>query len=74
MFDDGRLARCHAVAGGVVPSHHQRERYCRTDQPDRCPTFDEYVRAGQLTEDRYYSIWIQPAAREEAAPGNACTS
>ena len=72
------------VGGGVVPSHHERERYCRTDQPDRCPTFDEYVRAGQLTEERYYTIWIAPAlpapvkksppaAEERGAAGMACT-
>jgi len=84
LFDDGRNARCHAVAGGVVPSLHERERYCRTDLPDQCPTLIEYARAGQLTEERYYSIWIAPVspplavrptapAEELASAGIACT-
>ena len=37
FFDDGRLARCTRGGGSPIPSHHERERYCRTDDSRRVP-------------------------------------
>jgi hypothetical protein len=62
LFDDGRLARCTAVAGLLIPSHHERERYCRTDGSRDCPTFKLYqLRRAPLPQDVYYSLWVAPA-------------
>jgi hypothetical protein len=70
LFDDGRLARCTAVAGLLIPSHHERERYCRTDGSSDCPTFRLYqLRRAPLPQDVYYSLWVAPApAAAEGLP------
>ena len=65
FFDDGRLARCTAVSGLLIPSHHERERYCRTDGSDGCPTFKLYqLRRAPLPQDAYYALWVAPVASE----------
>ena len=62
FFDDGRLARCTAVDGLLIPSHHERERYCRTDESAACPTFKLYqVSRGPIGQDAYYAQWLPPA-------------
>jgi hypothetical protein len=62
FFDDARLARCTAVAGLLVPTHHERERYCRTDGEEACPTYRLYqLRGGPLSQDAYYALWLPPA-------------
>jgi hypothetical protein len=62
LFDDGRLARCNAVAGLLIPSHHERERYCRSDENRTCPTYRLYqVRGTPLPQDVYYALWVAPA-------------
>jgi hypothetical protein len=61
FFDDGRLARCNAVSGLLIPSHHERERYCRTDESAACPTYRLYqLRGGPLPQDAYYALWVPP--------------
>jgi hypothetical protein len=62
LFDDGRLARCGAVEGLLIPSHHERERYCRTDGSSECPTFKLYqLRRAPVPQAAYYAQWIPPA-------------
>jgi hypothetical protein len=59
-FEDGRRARCSAVAGTLIPSHHEREQYCRTADPSGCPTrrlFDR-LRVGPLPQEAYYALWV----------------
>jgi hypothetical protein len=68
-FEDGRLARCRAVAGTLIPSHYERETYCRSDGSGNCPTFRLYqLRRAPLPQDLYYSLWIPPAPQPEAPP------
>lgn len=62
LFDDGRLARCGAVEGLLIPSHHERERYCRTDGSAACPTRKLYqLSRGPVPQSVYYAQWIPPA-------------
>lgn len=69
FFDDGRLARCAAVKGLLIPSHHERERYCRTDGSAGCPTYKLYqLRGGPLPQDAYYALWVPPAPGAPAPP------
>jgi hypothetical protein len=64
FFEDGRLCRCAAVRGLLVPSHHERERFCLSDEPSRCPTFRaRALRDGPLPEEVYYALWL-PLADE----------
>ena len=73
FFDDGRLARCSAVDGLCIPSHHERERYCRTDGSAACPTYRLYeISRTPIPQDAYYAQWLPPAptrrgSDEEAA-------
>lgn len=69
-FDDGRLPRCTAVAGLLIPTLHERERYCRTDGGSECPTYKLYqLRGAPLPQDAYYALWVAPAPqRGEPAP------
>lgn len=74
FFDDGKLARCTAVDGLLIPSHHEREHYCRTDGNATCPTFKLYqLRRAPVSQDAYYALWIpapptQRASDEPTAP------
>jgi hypothetical protein len=62
FFDDGRLARCTAVDGLLIPSHHEREHYCRTDGSEACPTFKLYqLRGRSVPQEAYYALWVPPA-------------
>ena len=68
LFDDGRLARCGAVEGLLIPSHHERERYCRTDGSAACPTFQLYqLRRAPVPQSIYYAQWIPPAPAARVA-------
>lgn len=61
FFDDGRLARCGAVDGLCIPSHHERERYCRTDESAACPTFKLYqISHAPIAQQAYYAQWLPP--------------
>jgi hypothetical protein len=67
LFDDGRLARCGAVEGLLIPSHHERERYCRTDGSAACPTFQLYqINRAPVPQSVYYAQWIPPAPAPRA--------
>ena len=72
FFDDGRLARCTAVCGLLIPSHHEREKYCRTDESSACPTYQLCKLAGQpIPQQQYYALWVPPApanAADDALP------
>ncbi len=58
-FVDDSLCRCAAVRGHLVPSLHERERFCRSDQPERCPTFQaRALRGAALPEEVYYRLWL----------------
>jgi hypothetical protein len=62
FFDDGRLARCTAVDGLLIPSHHEREHYCRTDGSAACPTLALYrLRGAPISQESYYAQWLPPA-------------
>ncbi len=66
-FEEGRITRCRAVAGTLIPSHHERERYCRAADPSRCPTrtlFDR-LRVGPLPQEAYYALWVPFASPAE---------
>jgi hypothetical protein len=61
FFDDGRLARCAAVAGLLIPSHFEREHYCRTDESAACPTYKLYqLRRAPVPQAAYYALWLAP--------------
>jgi hypothetical protein len=61
FFDDGRLARCAAVAGLLIPSHYERERYCRSDESAACPTYKLYqLRRAPVPQEAYYALWLAP--------------
>ncbi len=61
FFEDERLARCRAVAGILIPSHYERERYCRTNTFERCPTRRVYqIRRSPLSEEAYLALWLPP--------------
>jgi hypothetical protein len=61
LFDDGRFARCTAVSGHHVPTCHERERYCRSDEHSTCPTYGLHqLRGSALPEEAYYALWMTP--------------
>jgi hypothetical protein len=62
FFDDARMARCTAVAGLLVPTHHEREHYCRSDGWQHCPTYHLYqLRGRELDQESYYALWVPPS-------------
>lgn len=70
-FEEGALCRCSAVRGLLVPSLYERERYCLSDEPHRCPTFRaRAVREEALPEEVYYAIWL-PWADGDSDGGGA---
>jgi hypothetical protein len=69
LYDDGRLARCTAVSGLCIPSHHERERYCRTDGNAACPTFKLYqLRGAPLSQEAYFALWATPIPTPRVEP------
>lgn len=60
-FEQGRVARCRAVAGTLIPSHFEREHYCTTDESARCPTRVLYtLRQKPLPQQEYWALWVPP--------------
>lgn len=58
-FEEGRMTRCRAVAGTLIPSHYEREHYCRTDDSQSCPTLRLYtIRQRPLAQGEYYALWM----------------
>jgi hypothetical protein len=71
FFSEGRDCRCAAVRGGMVPTIHERELFCRTDQWEACPThLARQRRADPLSEDEYYQLWW-PAPEGSMALGQS---
>ncbi len=70
FLDGGRVTRCRAVLGVLIPSHHERERYCHGDS-DRCPTLRLYrIQSTAIPQQDYYALWVPvraPRADEERA-------
>lgn len=61
-FEQGRVARCRAVAGTLIPSHFERERYCTSDDSTSCPTLRLYaLRRGPLPQKDYWALWVPEA-------------
>ena len=72
FFDDGRLARCTAVDGLLIPSHHEREHYCRTDGSAACPTRKLYqLGRGPVSQDAYYELWVPARPTQRASDDDA---
>jgi hypothetical protein len=56
----GKLCRCQAVRGGVVPSLYERERFCHGER-SRCPTYQRLrARGGPIEPAEYYGLWLAP--------------
>jgi hypothetical protein len=67
-FEEGTLCRCAAVRGFLVPSLHERERFCRSDGFRRCRTFcARALRDTPLPQEVYYALWL-PEGDEAAEP------
>ncbi len=62
-LEEGRKVSCKAVDGELIPSLHERERYCRHDANwASCPTFQLKQRTQRrLAQEEYYALWTQPA-------------
>ena len=59
FYENNRICRCAAVRGQITPSLHERERYCRSDEPQRCPTYQiRRLRTEPLPEEAYYKLWL----------------
>ena len=52
--------RCAAVAGAVIPSIYERERFCRSDEGCKhCPTFQAFEARGEkIPQEIYYQLWL----------------
>jgi hypothetical protein len=62
LFEERHCDRCGAVTGTLIPSHHERERYCRTNNYTRCPTYQLYrLRGKPLSEETYFDLWLAPS-------------
>jgi hypothetical protein len=62
LFHGEPDCRCGAVRGRHVPTHYERDHYCRS-QPEDCPTLRLHRYCGRLlSEDEYLEIWL-PEAR-----------
>jgi hypothetical protein len=62
-FQEGVKVRCRAVSGELIPSLHERERYCRSNEGNEvlCPTFRLYQRERRrLAQEEYYALWTTP--------------
>jgi hypothetical protein len=61
-LEEGRVVRCHAVDGDLIPSLHERERYCRGESNwASCPTFQLHRREQRrLAQEEYYALWTLP--------------
>jgi hypothetical protein len=52
----------------LIPSHFERETYCRDDGFSRCPTYRLYqLGRAPITQELYYSLWIPPAPQAPSA-------
>jgi hypothetical protein len=70
FFREDRGARCRAISDDVVPSLHERERFCCSRDYGDCPTLRMMLRLRRpITESEYLAIYLPPtpdtAARGE---------
>lgn len=73
-FVDDRLCRCMAVTGLLVPSVHERERFCLTSSSENCPTFRASEERGRpISLQQYYSLWIVGWSDRESGARTDCT-
>jgi hypothetical protein len=69
LFQGGSQARCLAVAGTLIPSIYERERYCRSEESPSCPTYRLYhLRGRPLPQEAYYALWMPPLPTSEQSP------
>jgi hypothetical protein len=61
-LEEGRAVRCKAVDGELIPSLHERERYCRHERNwASCPTFQLQEREQRrIAQEEYYALWTLP--------------
>jgi hypothetical protein len=54
------------VTGELIPSLHERERYCRSDEKFAdCPTWRLFQRERRrLAQAEYYALWTPPVFPE----------
>jgi hypothetical protein len=61
-FVDSARCVCLAVDEELIPTIHERTRYCR-GQHERCPTFLAREAAGEaIPLNLYETLWYAPAA------------
>lgn len=73
FFDDGRPARCAAVDGHLIPTLHERERFCRQSGAS-CPTYKVYqLRGRRLSQAAYYALWLPPMPQEPESDRSEAT-
>jgi hypothetical protein len=67
LYREERGARCRAISDDVVPSLHERERFCCSPEYGDCPTLRMMLRLRRpLTEDEYLAIYMPPAPDDAA--------
>jgi hypothetical protein len=60
-------ATCAAVGDELMPTLHERERFCCSDEYAHCPTLRAMLRLRRpLREDEYLAIWMPPAPVADA--------
>jgi hypothetical protein len=69
----GSPPRCAAVCAAVIPTLHQRERHCTSDEGYRsCRTLQRTAQLGRLiAEDEYDDLWLEPALAPLPPPTHA---
>lgn len=68
LFEDGRSPRCAAVSGNHVPTCHERERYCRSDESFSCPTYRlQQLRGSAVPEEAHFALWTTPVPLPQCA-------
>jgi hypothetical protein len=64
LFEAGRRPLCRAVAGTLIPSVFERERYCCSDGSLACPTRRLYhVARAPLSQETYFALWTASPER-----------
>lgn len=67
-FADGPDCRCAAVRDTIVPSLHERERFCRAGHR-LCPTFVACgLHGAPIPEENYYRLWLAPPTKDLHTP------
>jgi hypothetical protein len=70
----GRRVQCGAVEGQVIPSHHERERYCYADSAAACPTLRLFhVQRARVPQAQYWALWMpEPCSVRAHDAARAC--